>query len=135
MLTVTDVMKQEVITIEEDAPITQAIEIMLENKISGLPVVTSDMTLVGIITEKDVLSLYGVPEEGAKAKVRDLMTSPAVYFEMFETLSDICRCLIKNDFRRVPVVLEGKVVGIISRPDVTKHILKLVRETTSLGRA
>ena len=135
MLTATEVMKKEVITIEKDAPIIQAIEIMLENKISGLPVVKSDMTLVGIITEKDVLSLYGAPEEGAKVKVEDFMTTPAVYFEMFETFADICRCLIQNDFRRVPVVLEGKVVGIVSRPDVAEHILTMVREMTSLSQA
>jgi CBS domain-containing protein len=131
MLTATDVMKKEVITIEKDAPIVQAIEIMLENKISGLPVVSNDMTLVGIITEKDVLSFYGAPEEGVEAKVEDFMTQPAVYFEMFETFADICRCLIENDFRRVPVVLEKKVVGIVSRPDITKHILKMIREMTS----
>ena len=135
MLTATEVMNKEVIFIEEDAPITQAIEIMLENKISGLPVVARDMALVGIITEKDVLSIYKAPEEGAKAKVKDFMTSPAVCVRMFETLSDICRILIENDFRRVPVVLEGKVVGIVSRPDVAKHILTLVREMTSLGQA
>ena len=134
MLTAADVMKKEVVTIEKDTPITQAIEIMLEKKISGLPVVTSDMTLVGIITEKDVLSLYGAPEEGAKVKVEDFMTTPAVHFEMFETFADICRCLIQNDFRRVPVVLESKVVGIVSRPDVAEHILAMVREMTTLNQ-
>ena len=134
MLTATEVMNKEVIFIEEDAPITQAIEIMLENKISGLPVVSSDMTLVGIITEKDVLSLYGAPEEGVETKVEDFMTQPAISFEMFETFADICRCLIENDFRRVPVVLEKKVVGIVSRPDVTEYILKMIREITSLSQ-
>ena len=134
MLTATDVMKKEVITIEKDAPITQAIEIMLEYKISGLPVVKSDMTLAGIITEKDILGLYGAPEEGVKTKVEDFMTTPAVYFEMFETFADICRCLIQNDFRRVPVVLEGKVVGIVSRPDVAEHILTMVREMASISQ-
>jgi CBS domain-containing protein len=135
MLTASDVMKKEVITIEKDAPITQAIEIMLEEKISGLPVVSNDMVLVGIITEKDILGLYGAPEEGTKTKVEDFMTTPAVYFEMFETFADICRCLIQNDFRRVPVVLEGKVVGIVSRPDVAEHILTMVREMASLTQA
>jgi len=133
MLTVADVMTKEVVSIGKDAPITQAIEIMLEKQISGLPVVKSDMSLLGIITEKDVLSLYAAPEEGSKATVEDFMTTPAVYFEMFETFGDICRCLIQHDFRRVPVLSEGKVVGIVSRPDVAEHILSQVREVNSLS--
>ncbi|GAF92351.1 unnamed protein product, partial [marine sediment metagenome] len=59
---------------------------------------------------------------GKKKTVEDFMTRPAVYFDEDESLEDICKCLLEVTFRRVPVTKEGKVVGIVSRPDVLKCI-------------
>jgi CBS domain-containing protein len=57
------------------------------------------------------------------------MTRPAVYYKENDSLQTICDFMMINYFRRVPVISkEGKVVGIVSRPDVLKHILKLWRD-------
>ncbi len=122
MLTATEVMKKEVITIEKDAPITQAVEIMLENKISGLPVVKSDMTLVGIITEKDIMKMLYKTEEMA-SRVEDYMTTEIASFDIDADPRDIFQSLLDNPFRRVPIVKEGKLVGVISRKDLLLFIL------------
>jgi CBS domain-containing protein len=128
MITAKDVMSTRVITIKKDAKLFKAIDLMLQNKISGLPVVTGDMKLVGIITEKDVLRLYQSPENIQYHTVGEFMTAPAVSFEENEPYEEICRCLIKHDFRRVPVTSHGKVVGIISRPDITRSILETISQ-------
>jgi CBS domain-containing protein len=131
MVTAKDIMTTDIITVKKDIPVYEAIEQMLENQVAGIPVVADDMSLLGIITEKDILKLYKVPAEGLVKTVEDFMTSPAVQFEQDENLQELCLCLIENDFRRVPVTADGKVIGVISRPDVARHILELSRQSAA----
>jgi len=131
MLRAKDIMTQDVISVRKDTPIWQAIKRMLDMQVAGMPVVADDMKLVGIITEKDVLELYGEADQGKWKTVEDFMTSPAVCFEEDDTLDQICLCLIENDFRRVPVTRDGKVVGIISRPDVARRVLELIHQSVA----
>jgi len=131
MLTAEDVMTSEVLSVKKDTPVREAIDLMLINQIAGLPVVADDMSLLGIITEKDILKLYKSPAEGQSQTVEDYMTIPAIHFEMDERFEDICECLICNDFRRVPVVSNDKLVGLVSRPDVAVHILDLITQAAT----
>ncbi|MBA7591199.1 hypothetical protein ES708_33351 [subsurface metagenome] len=79
---------------------------------------------MGIVTEKDLLRFFYGPEAAKAKTVEEFMTQPAVHFEENESLEDICKCLLEVTFRRVPVTREGKVVGIVSRPDVLRYILE-----------
>jgi len=126
-------MTKQVVGVKEEAPIYEAIEMLAKNGVAGIPVVEDDMTLVGIVTEKDVLRLSYADEQEKNKTVKDFMTQPAVYFDEDESLSDVCNCLINNDIRRVPVTSKGKVVGIISRSDVIKHIIKITRDSAGAG--
>ena len=120
-----DVMTEEVVSVRLDTPVEEALELLLEHEISGVPVVGEDMTLLGIVTEKDLLGLLFGPQ-GVKGKtVEEYMTQPAVHFDENESLEEICQCLVDVTFRRVPVTKDGKVVGIVSRPDVIRTILQL----------
>ncbi len=123
MLTAEDIMTKKVVSVRRHTPVRIALQLMLVNQISGMPVVKEDMTLVGIVTEKDLLQLlHG--QQGTKGKtVEEFMTQPAVHFEEDESIEEICKCLDDVTFRRVPVTKKGKVVGIVSRPDVIKCIL------------
>ncbi len=117
------IMTTEVITVRRQTPISRVIETLLENNVTGLPVVNDDMTLAGVITEKDILHLlFGLKDNSAK--VEDFMTKDVVSFEQDEDLIAICECLVQNNFRRVPIVSDGKLVGIISRKDIIKYILE-----------
>ena len=118
-----DIMTTDVITVSRHTPICDAAEILLKNDVTGLPVVDDDMTLVGIITEKDVLKLLSAAENDS-ATVDEFMTNDVVSFEEETDLIAICECLIKSDFRRVPIVSQGKLTGIISRKDIIKYILE-----------
>jgi len=106
------IMTTDVIAVKKQTPISRVVEILLENNITGLPVVNDDMTIAGIISEKDVLNLLSDLKDDS-AKVEDFMIKNIVSFDQDEYLIAICECLIKNHFRRVPIVSEGKLVGII----------------------
>ena len=125
MLKVKDIMTKDVISVKRATPIYQAVEVLLENEITGMPVVEEDMTLSGVITEKDCIRLFYADEDEKNKTVEYFMTRPAVYYKEDDSLQTICDFMMINYFRRVPVISkEGKVVGIVSRPDVLKYILQ-----------
>jgi CBS domain-containing protein len=124
MLTAGDYMTKNVVSVKKDTPIYDALEIMRKNDITGIPVIEDDMTLVGIITEKDVLKLFYANDKDQNKTVDSFMTQPAVSFAVDESLESVCNFLMAKYFRRVPVVSpKGKLVGIISRPDIINYIL------------
>ena len=133
MIAPKDIMTKDVITVKTDTPIYEAMELVAKYDISGLPVVDDDMTLVGVLSEKDVINLLYVSEKREEKTVRDFMTQPALYFEQDESLLDVCDFLRKNVFRRVPITSKGKVVGVISIRDVIAYILQLRHESADTG--
>ena len=87
------------------------------------------MTLLGIISEQDVLRLLHTFQEENDKIVSDFMTQPAIHFDENESLMDVCACLKDNSIRRVPVTSKGKVVGVITRSDILRCILSLWKES------
>jgi CBS domain-containing protein len=123
-----DIMKTDVVSVKINTPIYDAIRTMVENNITGLPVVNDDMTLAGVISEKDVLQLlYDCRDLQEKSdghgKVGDFMTKNVVCFDQEENLLSVCNCLMKRHFRRVPVLANGKLAGIITRKDLINYII------------
>ena len=125
MLEAKDIMTRNVVCIKKNIPVVDAIRLMSKHNITGIPVVEDDMTLIGIISEQDVLRLFHTYDDEKDRTVNDFMTQPAIHFEEKERLLDICYCLRDNSIRRVPVTSNGKVVGVISRSDILKCILQL----------
>ena len=128
MLRARDVMSTNVISVKKDDPIFEAVKLLVENNISGLPVVEDDMTLTGLLSEKDVVDLFYDGEQAEDKTVSDYMTYPAVCFEDNNALLNVCNFLGKNIFRRVPVTSNGKLVGIISIQDILNSVLQLRQE-------
>ena len=115
------IMTTSVVAVTKDTDIYQAIRTMVANDVTGLPVVAEDQTLVGVVTEKDVLSLlYNIADH--PGTVEDFMTRDVVAFDHDDDLLDIAERLGVNDFRRVPILEHGKLIGIVSRKDVIRHI-------------
>jgi len=132
MLKAKDIMTKHVFSVKPDSPIFEALKLIASYGISGLPVVDDDMTLIGIVSEKDVLSLF-YDNDDDEITVSDFMTQPPLYFDEDESLLDVCDFLKKNVFRRVPITSKGKLVGIISIRDVIEYILQLRREKVATG--
>lgn len=125
MLTAEEIMTRDVITVKEDTPIHEAMEIMLREKVSGLPVVYDDMSLAGVLSEKDVVALLYDKESLKTNKVRYFMTEHTISFDIDDNLIDICDFLAKGLVRRVPITSKGKLVGIVSVADIMKYSLTL----------
>lgn len=104
-------MTSPVITVSADASTQQVAEILIEHRISGLPVVDAAGTLLGLISEHDLLSKTG-------AVVSDLMTTAVISVTVDCAADDIRHLLVDRRIRRVPVVQEGRLVGIVSRHDL-----------------
>ena len=126
MLTVGDFMTKKVVSVKKDTPIYEALELLSKNEITGMPVIEDDMTVVGVITEKDVLGLFYAEGDGHDKTVDFFMTRPAVSFGMDESMLSVSDFMLSNHFRRLPVVsTKGKLVGIVSRSDIIKLIIAL----------
>jgi CBS domain-containing protein len=132
MLKARDIMTKRVISVKANTPIYEALKLIATYGISGLPVVEDDMTLIGIVSEKDVLSLF-YDNDDNEITVDDFMTQPPLCFDEDESLLDVCDFLKKNVFRRVPITSKGKLVGIISIRDLIEYILQLRREKVATG--
>lgn len=113
-----DLMQLGVRTIEKDCSVYDAIAILAEHRISGLPV-TDGSILVGIITEKDILQLL-FREERLPGPVEKYMTPDVVTFDEDDDVARIWTCLVRQSYRRVPIVREGRPTGIISRADLIR---------------
>jgi CBS domain-containing protein len=124
MLEAKDIMTKQVICIRKETPIFEAIRMMADNNITGIPVVEDDSILVGMLSEQDVLRLFHTYDDEKDRTVNDFMTQPAIHFEEDEPLLDVCYCLRDNSIRRVPITSNGKVSGVISRSDILKCILQ-----------
>ena len=133
MFQIKDIMTKEVICVRKNTPILEAIQIMVDNSITGVPVVEEDMILIGMLSEQDVLRLFNTYKQERNRTAGEFMTQPAVYFEENDRLLDVCYRLRDYSIRRVPVTSEGKVTGIISKADILKCILHLSQEPCHAG--
>jgi CBS domain-containing protein len=115
-----DIMYCGLLTVNAEAPLTKAMDLIVKFHVSGLPVVDGKMGLMGIITEKDIL-LHLCKSKIIGMQVQDIMTRDVVVFSPKDSVNKICACLICNSFHRVPIVNKGKLLGIISRADVLKY--------------
>jgi CBS domain-containing protein len=119
----TEVMNKGLITVGKDDSIYHAMEALAANDITGLPVVTDNMQLIGIVSEKDIINYLCSPAPET-CTVEKIMTEEVVSFSPRDSLLDICDCLIHNHFRRVTIIERGRLVGIVSRSDIIAYILR-----------
>lgn len=130
MVRASAIMTSSVVAVTAETDIYEAIRTMVANDVTGLPVVVEDGTLVGVVTEKDVLSLlYNV--EDHPGRVQDFMTSDVVAFEQDADVLAIAERLGDKDFRRVPILDNGKLVGIVSRKDIIRYVKNSGLETNA----
>lgn len=119
MLKAKDVMTKDVATISMDANLADAVGLLYSKRITGLPVVDNGGKVTGIITEKDILNfVFQYTGNLQVTKVSEAMTQNVVSFTSDTALDKIALCFSKSDFRRVPIIDDGKLTGIISRRDL-----------------
>ncbi len=121
MLTARDIMTKDVITIQPTGTIQDAIELLLAERISGLPVVDDRGRLVGIVTEFAMLAI-AYDEQVLTDAVAQHMTTDVLSVEVSDPVRKVADLCVVHRVRRVPVLDHGKLVGLISRCDVLRAI-------------
>ena len=112
-------MTQDMMTIHPEAMICDAIDVILTKRISGLPVVNGDGRLVGILTEFALLAI--AYDDSVKTDtVAQHMTTDVLSVDADAPISAAADLCLAHRVRRVPVVEDGRLVGLISRRDVLK---------------
>ncbi len=116
-------MTDNVVTIGPNSTVQEAIEILLREKISGLPVVDEHGRLIGIVTEFALLAI-AYSDEVRRDKVLKHMSSEVICVEADDPISKVADLCIIHRVRRVPVVTAGRLVGLIARRDVLKGLFE-----------
>ena len=121
MLKAKAIMTTDVVTVTKDTDIYDAIHVMVARNVTGLPVVDGTGNLVGVVTERDVLALlYNMKDR--PGAVQDYMTPAVVAFDQEDSLVEIAASLRDHPFRRVPILKDGKLVGVVSRKDIVSYM-------------
>ncbi|MCX6384012.1 MAG: CBS domain-containing protein [Actinobacteria bacterium] len=145
-----DIMTKKVITINQDASIEELSGLLLDNNISGVPVVDNDGKMIGIATEGDIIvkdtdlhfpryfklldsiiyleSLTKFKNSLKKhlaIKVSEIMTSDIISCSPETPVDDIANTMVENKINRIPVLsADGKPAGIITRADIIKSMVR-----------
>ncbi len=143
---VKEIMTKDVITLKPDVNAKEALEILFKRQISGLPVIDEEGKLIGMFTEKDILT-YTLPsyiekvgrfiyEENPKStrkkladlsniNVSQIMRKDVVTVSEDTTLCEVARMMLTKKARRIPVLNNsGKISGIIARGDIVRALVK-----------
>ena len=148
MITAKDIMTREVITISPETEIAQAAQLLLTNRINGVPVVNDTGELVGILCQSDLIiqqknipipSLFTlldgfIPltsskkidrevEKIAATKVEDAMTANPVTVNPDTGIEKVAAFMVEKNYHTLPVIDEGKLVGIVGKEDVLKTLI------------
>ena len=146
-MVVEEIMTKNVITVKEDTTVTEIAKILLENKISGVPVVNDEGGLVGIVSEADLIyreanihlpafipimdgvifleSWRKVEEQLKKMtgfKAKDVMTKDVITVEENTPVEEAARIMLEKKINRLPVMRNNKIIGIVTRADILKAI-------------
>jgi CBS domain-containing protein len=148
MLKVKDIMTKEVISVSPETEIVAAAKILLENRINGLPVIDPFGRLVGILCQSDLVAQQkGIPipsvftlldsfipltpikridkemEKIAALTVKEAMTPKPVTVIPETDIEEVAKLMVDKKYHTLPVVVGGKVVGIVGKEDVLKTLL------------
>jgi CBS domain-containing protein len=121
---VRDIMTTEVVTVRPDTPYRTVAALFREHRVSGFPVTGDDGTVIGVVSETDLLALaagqrHRRHDPGDQATAGDLMSHPAVTARPDDMVQAAAGLMRKHRLQRLPVVgLDGRLVGIVSRSDV-----------------
>lgn len=121
MFKASDVMTTTVVTVRMDTSIAEAVDLILRHNVSGLPVVDDEGRLCGILSEFDMLQLLYAPDS-EKGTVADYMNQDVLTVGPDDDLSDVADLFLGHRYRRLPVVRNGWLVGVVARRDLIRFI-------------
>ena len=122
MLLAKDVMTKKVITIKPEVRLKDAIHLLVDHGISGVPVVEDQDIVVGVLSEKDIIN-YMFSGNLTAATVSEAMSKNVISVTSNTDIDNVALLISEKKIRRIPVIDNGKLVGIISRRDIIRAML------------
>lgn len=125
-----DFMEDEVLFVRSTSNLEQAIQSMIKHRINGIPVVDDEMKVVGIVTEGDLIARSEMfdrdfnPAELASLRVTELMTRNPIVIDSEADINNAIAIFAATNIKQIPVIKNSSLVGILSRKDVIKGMLK-----------
>jgi len=112
------IMTPNVISVSSSAKVNDAIDLMVKRNVGCLPIVDKETRLRGIVTERDIIMIFRGIVSGTK--VSELMSKKVVVATPETSIMEAERLMVKNGFRRLPIVSEGKVVSVVTVTDILR---------------
>ncbi len=109
------IMTRDVVVANADTSVREAKDLLRRHNISGLPVVDEQRRVIGVFSCSDLLKRKG-------DRVGELMTSPAITVDEDAGIEEVAALMATNDVNRIPVVRQGRLVGIIARADIVRYV-------------
>jgi len=130
-LNVEDVMVEEVVTVETDATVQKAVDLMNKHEIGCLIVVLRGKP-VGIITERDMLKrVLAKSRDPEKIKVSEIMSAPIIVSKPEMEIEDAVKLMFRSKIKKLPVVQKGRLIGLVTLTDLTRfqpHMIKILKK-------
>jgi CBS domain-containing protein len=123
MPTVKDLMTKGVLTIDAQKTVFEAAELMCQKEVGDLLVTDGEMPR-GIVTERDFVRRVVAKRRSLDTKVSDIMSKPLITIDADAPLKEAARKMVENRIRRLPVLKDHKLVGIIVVSDFARHLSK-----------
>ncbi len=127
------IMTKNVVSVKTSAKVGEAIRLMKENNVGGLPVVDEKNRVRGIITERDIAGLFADKISGVR--VAQLMSEKVITALPTTTIFEVAKTMTAQGFRRLPIISDNKVIGIITVMDIIRffgsgEVFKYLRSGT-----
>ena len=116
-----EIMTRPPIAVREDVTIDAIMRVLVRRKISGVLVVTADGVLSGVVSERDVMLQHSMVTSAT-----DVMTIDVITAAPEAPVDDLARTLLENGIKRIPIVQDGRPIGIVSRRDILLAKLGLI---------
>ena len=126
--------KKSIVKVSPEALLSEASKLLAENKIGALPITNSDNSIIGILSERDIIKEISVKGgSGLDSKVEDVMTTSVSCCGRFDTLKSVIERMNEGRYRHMPVVENAKIVAFISISDlVLAHLNEVEFENDAL---
>jgi len=111
-------MTSDVISVSSSAKINDAIDLMVKRNVGCLPIIDKEIRLRGIVTERDIIMIFRGIVSGTK--VSELMSKKVVVATPETSILEAERLMIKNGFRRLPIVSEGQLVSLVTVTNILR---------------
>ncbi|MBN2734276.1 MAG: CBS domain-containing protein [Methanomicrobiaceae archaeon] len=117
---VREIMSTKLLTVKESVKILDVAKIIVDKKCGGIPIVNDEGVLKGIVTERDILKVFcNIPNY---LSVSDIMTQKLHVTSPDSAIGSVTKEMVKKKFRRLPVVSEDVLFGIVTAMDIMKYV-------------